>query len=144
VKYAHIYCCVGCIGELGDTRGRFAAGAQENILSKRFMAHRGPAIALVCAMHCGTAQAQDQTADEPSGGAIALEGISIFATLSPIASFDYPGQVGVVDREELETRQASTLADVFAGVPGVQVDGGARRSGQVPTIRGIREEDTSS
>lgn len=106
-------------------------------MNSKFSARGGAAISLVCAMHCGAVNAQEQAAS----GAIDLEGISIFATLSPIASFDFPGQVSVVDREALETGQASTLADVFAGVPGVQVDGGARRSGQVPTIRGIREED---
>jgi hemoglobin/transferrin/lactoferrin receptor protein len=108
----------------------------------RFIGRGVPVMALLCGIHGGAVHAQDQAAgDAAAHGAIPLEGVSIFATLSPIASFDYPGQVGVVEREELETRQASTLADIFAGVPGVLVDGGARRSGQVPTIRGIREED---
>lgn len=73
--------------------------------------------------------------------AIELDPITIFATLSPIAAFDYPGQVSVISQEDIAVRQASTLAELFAGVPGVFVDGGSRRSGQSPTIRGIREED---
>jgi hemoglobin/transferrin/lactoferrin receptor protein len=74
-------------------------------------------------------------------GYIALDPIAIFATLTPIAAFDYPGQVSVVAREEIQTRQASSIGEVFKDVPGVFVDGGARRAGQAPTIRGFREED---
>ncbi len=111
-------------------------------MSGKSIGRGAPVIALLCAMHGATAHAQDQAADEVLvSGAIALEGVSIFATLSPIAAFDYPGQVAVVERDEIETRQASSLADLFADIPGVTIDGGARRSGQVPTIRGIREED---
>lgn len=70
-----------------------------------------------------------------------LDPITVFATLSPLAAFDFPGEVSVVDREEIQTRQAHSIADVIRDVPGVFVDGGARRSGQAPTIRGFREED---
>jgi hemoglobin/transferrin/lactoferrin receptor protein len=76
--------------------------------------------------------AQDETVLDP---------ISIFATLSPISAFDYPGQVSVVQREEIQTQQANVIGDVLKNVPGVFVDGGPRSQGQVPTIRGFREED---
>jgi len=86
---------------------------------------------------------QDALAEEALAvpGATYLDPISVFATLNPIASFDYPGQVSVIEREEIETRQPSAIGDVLEDTPGVLVDGGARRSGQTPTIRGFREED---
>lgn len=81
------------------------------------------------------------SAQETEGGFTILDPISIFATLSPIAAFDYPGQVNVIEREEIERSQASSIGDVLQNTPGVLVDGGARRAGQQPTIRGFREED---
>lgn len=80
-------------------------------------------------------------AQETEGGFAILDPITIFATLSPIAAFDYPGQVAVIDREEIERSQASSIGDVLQNTPGVLVDGGSRRAGQQPTIRGFREED---
>lgn len=89
-----------------------------------------------------TAQQSAVPAEEAAApGYVALDPIAIFATLTPIAAFDYPGQVSVVAREEIQTRQASSIGEVLKDVPGVFVDGGARRSGQAPTIRGFREED---
>jgi hemoglobin/transferrin/lactoferrin receptor protein len=88
------------------------------------------------------ASAQQETgAADDTGGGTWLDPITIFATLTPFSTFDYPGQVAVVDRAEIQTRQANSIDDVFEAVPGVYVDGGARRSGQAPTIRGFREED---
>jgi hemoglobin/transferrin/lactoferrin receptor protein len=111
-------------------------------MSRKFVGRGAPVIALLCAMHGAIAHAQDQAAGEAAaGGAIALEGVSIFATLSPISTFDYPGQVAVIERDEIETKQANSLTDIIKDVPGVFVDGGARRSGQAPTIRGFRDED---
>jgi hemoglobin/transferrin/lactoferrin receptor protein len=78
---------------------------------------------------------------DDTGGGTWLDPITIFATLTPFSTFDYPGQVTVVDREEIQTRQANSIDDVLEAVPGVEVEGGARRSGQAPSIRGFREED---
>jgi hemoglobin/transferrin/lactoferrin receptor protein len=88
------------------------------------------------------ASAQDNAGGpQPLGTGVWLDPITIYATLSPTDTFEFPGQVSVVDREEIETVQANSVADVLKSVPGVHVDGGARRSGQAPTIRGFREED---
>jgi hemoglobin/transferrin/lactoferrin receptor protein len=96
----------------------------------------------IVAASVNPALAQDQTAEAavPAYGT-ALEPITVFATLSPISSFDYPGQVAVVDREHLDTLQASSLGDIFEGVPGAVVDGGPRRSGETPAIRGLSEDN---
>jgi hemoglobin/transferrin/lactoferrin receptor protein len=87
------------------------------------------------------ALAQDGPAPNSAVDGGSLDPITIFATLSPIATFDYPGQVTVVDRERIQDLQASDIADVFEGVPGAYVDGGPRRSGMSPNIRGFSEED---
>jgi hemoglobin/transferrin/lactoferrin receptor protein len=98
--------------------------------------------ATALAAAAGPASAQE-SAGEPqaSGGGVPLDPITIFATLSPLSAFDFPGEVSVVEREEIQTRQAHSFGDVIKDVPGVFLDGGARRSGQAPTIRGFREED---
>jgi hemoglobin/transferrin/lactoferrin receptor protein len=105
-------------------------------------------LALAASLTSAPAVAQSETEGEgpadaaPAAPAVTyLDPISVFATLNPIASYDYPGQVSVVEREAILTQQASDLEDVLQDVPGVLVDGGARRSGQAPTIRGFREED---
>jgi hemoglobin/transferrin/lactoferrin receptor protein len=88
------------------------------------------------------ASAQENAGDlQPLGTGVWLDPITIYATLSPTDTFEFPGQVSVVGQEEIETSQANSVADVLKSVPGVYVDGGARRSGQAPTIRGFREED---
>jgi hemoglobin/transferrin/lactoferrin receptor protein len=86
------------------------------------------------------ALAQEATA-EPESAGTALDPITVFATLSPIASFDYPGQVMVVDRERIEDLQPSSVGDILQGVPGAYVAGGPRRSGETPNIRGFQDED---
>ncbi|WP_088345106.1 MULTISPECIES: TonB-dependent hemoglobin/transferrin/lactoferrin family receptor [Rhodomicrobium] len=98
---------------------------------------------IACALPIGASRAQDNGEEQAAAasGGIALDPITVFATLSPISAFDYPGQVSVVEREEIETKQANSLTDVIKDLPGVFVDGGARRSGQAPTIRGARDED---
>jgi len=72
---------------------------------------------------------------------IALDGITIFATAAGDSNaFDFPGQVSVVDREQIDDLVATRPADIFLGVPGVTFEGGPRRSGQIPTIRGFEGE----
>jgi hemoglobin/transferrin/lactoferrin receptor protein len=98
--------------------------------------------AATIAAACAPAAAQEGAAstESPVYGTM-LEPITVFATLNPIESFDYPGQVEVVGRERLDELQASSLSDIFEGVPGAVVDGGPRRSGETPSIRGFAEED---
>ncbi len=47
----------------------------------------------------------------------------------------------MVNAERIKEIQPSSIGDVLQGVPGVTVDGGPRRSGQVPAIRGFTDED---
>lgn len=69
---------------------------------------------------------------------INLDPISVFATAGgAVTSFLFPGQVSVVERDAIDDLAASSEADIFKGVPGVVFDGGPRRTGQVPNVRGF-------
>ncbi len=72
---------------------------------------------------------------------ISLDPISVFATAGgAVTSFLYPGQVSVVEREAIDDLSATRAADVFKGVPGIVFEGGPRRSGQMPNVRGFEGE----
>ena len=79
-------------------------------------------------------------ADAASSDAMTMPPITIFATRSPLSVVDYPGQVTVIERDRIESLQPSSVFDVFEGVPGVQVEGGPRRSGQTISVRGVEGE----
>ncbi len=80
------------------------------------------------------------TADGDSGAA-SLGPISVTATRNPMAPFDYPGMVSVVDGETIRERQPSSLDDVLGSIPNVEFTGGPRRTGEVPSIRGFDGAD---
>ncbi len=87
-----------------------------------------------------------QTSDEENdpgtlGDSRLLETITVTATRNPIEAFQYPGMVTVIGRERIETLQPSTPDDVLRFVPGVEFTGGPRRTGEVPSIRGLDGED---
>ncbi len=63
--------------------------------------------------------------------------ITVIATRNPTEAFSFPGQVTVIDREVIEDFNASTLQDVFQAIPGATFDSGPRRTGDVPSVRGL-------
>ncbi|ADM10772.1 TonB-dependent haemoglobin/transferrin/lactoferrin receptor [Parvularcula bermudensis HTCC2503] len=63
--------------------------------------------------------------------------ITVYGTSNPIPAIDYPGQVSVIDRSEIDARLVSTVSDALRDVPGLQFSGGPRRTGEVPTLRGL-------
>jgi len=69
------------------------------------------------------------------------EAITVYGTSNPLPVFDYPGQVTVVDREALDMLAPSTLADALRDVPGLDFAGGPRRTGELPSIRGLSGEN---
>jgi hemoglobin/transferrin/lactoferrin receptor protein len=101
----------------------------------------------------GAAAAQDDAggaaAPEPQSAApelaeapsISLDRMSVTATRNPIESFEYPGMVTVIGREQIETRQPSSMDDILKWVPNVEFTGGPRRTGEVPSIRGFSGPD---
>ncbi|MEE4361741.1 MAG: TonB-dependent receptor [Pseudomonadales bacterium] len=70
-----------------------------------------------------------------------LEVVTVTATSNPLAAFDYPGMVSVIDSEQIRLLQPSTTDDLLKWVPNVEVTGGPRRTGMQPSIRGFTGPD---
>ncbi len=81
----------------------------------------------------GAAQESAGAADDE----LREETVTIYGTSNPLPVFDYPGQVTVVDRDALETLAPSSISDALRDVPGLDFAGGPRRTGELPTIRGL-------
>jgi hemoglobin/transferrin/lactoferrin receptor protein len=93
------------------------------------------------ALGSGTAHAQSGAPSGAGGGTLELDAISVSATRSPGPAFSYPGMVTVIEREAIDAADPSATGDLFRSTPGVFFDGGPRRSGQVPSIRGTQGEN---
>jgi hemoglobin/transferrin/lactoferrin receptor protein len=70
-----------------------------------------------------------------------LAPITVTATGNPVEAFAFPGQVSIVERDEIEAVMPSTVEETLRSMPGVDFDGGPRRTGQVPTVRGFSGPD---
>ncbi|MEK0084636.1 TonB-dependent hemoglobin/transferrin/lactoferrin family receptor [Benzoatithermus flavus] len=105
----------------------------------------GLLVAAAAAMAGAGAAAQEQAggtgATSPDGAV--LDPITVTATSNPLESFEYPGQVSVVGRRQIESLNPSKPADVLRYVPGVAFEGGPRRTGEVPSIRGFSGPDVT-
>lgn len=66
-----------------------------------------------------------------------LETVTVTATRSENDIFDLPTSAAVVTRDQLDAAQANNLS-ALRKVPGVDLGGGARPAGQIPTIRGLQ------
>lgn len=66
-----------------------------------------------------------------------LEEVTVVATRTEKQVFEVPQMVTVLDREHITARIPSTIGDIFRGVPGVSFGNGPRRTGEVPSIRGL-------
>ncbi|MEM7330121.1 MAG: TonB-dependent hemoglobin/transferrin/lactoferrin family receptor [Pseudomonadota bacterium] len=87
---------------------------------------------LLCAAP-GLALADDADNDQE----LVVDAVTVYGTSNPIAVFDYPGQVTVVDREALDSLAPSSISDALRDVPGLDFAGGPRRTGELPSIRGL-------
>jgi hemoglobin/transferrin/lactoferrin receptor protein len=67
--------------------------------------------------------------------------ITVYGTLNPIPVIEYPGQVSVITREDIDVFTPSTVADALRDVPGLEFSGGPRRTGETPAIRGRSGEN---
>lgn len=85
--------------------------------------------------------AQAQTNGPAPESPAADETVTVYATTNPIPVFDYPGQVTVITRDEIETFAPSSVSDMLRDVPGVDFAGGPRRTGEAPSIRGLSGEN---
>lgn len=66
--------------------------------------------------------------------------ISVSATKNPVEAFSVPASVSVISKDEIDDFLASSISDVFQSVPGLSFDGGPRRNGETPAIRGVAGE----
>ena len=80
------------------------------------------------------ALAQEVSNDAPE---LRAETVTVYGTSNPLPVFDYPGQVTVVDRDALESLAPSSISDALRDVPGLDFVGGPRRTGELPTLRGL-------
>ncbi len=69
-----------------------------------------------------------------------LTEITVSATKNPVEAFSVPASVSVVSKGEIDDFLASSISDVFQSVPGLTFDGGPRRNGETPAIRGVAGE----
>jgi hemoglobin/transferrin/lactoferrin receptor protein len=104
------------------------------------------AAASVAALIWATQFAAIQSAGAQEGSAAdegeeAADVITVYGTANPLPVFDYPGQVTVITREDIESLAPSAMSDLMRDVPGVEFSGGPRRTGEVPALRGLSGEN---
>lgn len=80
---------------------------------------------------------EEEPAQDTGGARSDLNSITVTATRNASTAFDYPGAVTVVERDVIDDFNPSGLAEIFQAIPGARFDGGPRRSGAVPTVRGL-------
>ncbi|MFC3052621.1 TonB-dependent hemoglobin/transferrin/lactoferrin family receptor [Kordiimonas pumila] len=66
--------------------------------------------------------------------------ITVSATKNAVPVFSVPASVSIISKEEIDDLVVSSVSDMFESVPGVFFDGGPRRTGEVPAIRGVQGE----
>jgi len=67
--------------------------------------------------------------------------ITVYGTSNPLPAFDYPGQVSVITREDVDTFAPSSISDLLRDVAGLDFAGGPRRTGETPSLRGLSGEN---
>lgn len=105
------------------------------------MGLRGGLLAAVAtaALMGGAAGAQD--AGETGDDVAPRETVTVYGTKNPVPVFDYPGQVSVVTREEIELFAPSAISDLLRATPGLEMSGGPRRTGETPSLRGTGRDN---
>jgi hemoglobin/transferrin/lactoferrin receptor protein len=69
--------------------------------------------------------------------------IVVTATKTELTNFDYPGLTSAIVFEDLEEERPSDLTDLLQDIPGLQVAGGPRRTGQTISLRGFGRESVT-
>jgi outer membrane receptor protein involved in Fe transport len=77
-----------------------------------------------------------RTASEDASTFVFKE-LAVTATKTPRDPFTTPGEGNVVPGDEIERTQAQSLEDVLRYQPGIDVQNGPRRIGELPVIRGL-------
>lgn len=116
------------------TRSKFSCFVQTKTLSSLFSLS-----ALSLAMLTATPAFAEESQEDASESEV--EHVTVYGTTQPMTVMEYPGQVSVVDAEQLELYNPSSMADLLRDVPGLVFTGGPRRTGQTPSIRGRSGEN---
>jgi hemoglobin/transferrin/lactoferrin receptor protein len=69
--------------------------------------------------------------------------IVVEATYTKLDAFVYPGMTATIDAEALDLRRPADLDDLLRSMPGLEVAGGPRRTGQTIELRGQGRENTT-
>ncbi|MBI1213400.1 MAG: TonB-dependent receptor [Alphaproteobacteria bacterium] len=80
---------------------------------------------------------QPNSADAPA----AIEKVTVVGTRNPRSAQTYPGQVDVLNQDQIEAAIPSTVSDLVKDMPNVDFGGGPRRTGESPSIRGLGGQD---
>ncbi|NEU34758.1 TonB-dependent receptor plug domain-containing protein, partial [bacterium LRH843] len=85
----------------------------------------------------------DASLTDAQPGSETSEVIVVRATRTNLSNFDYPGLTSVISLEQLEIERPSDLADTLRDVPGMEVSGGPRRTGQTLSMRGLSRQNVT-
>ena len=88
-------------------------------------------------------ETQTQTQAEKGDRVIQLQRVVVGAGVDKIA-FDTPQAVTVIDQEDIDRQQATTIRDIFRETPGLEVIGSDRVFGEAFNIRGIGATENSA
>lgn len=69
-----------------------------------------------------------------------MDAVTVYATRSPQSTFDVPMMVSQIETGAAGNALAGDVSDLLEFTPGVEVDNGPRRNGQVVSIRGFDDE----
>ncbi len=100
------------------------------------------AVAAIVGLSAGPAAAQEATVQE-QGGLFTLLGRIILGAGVEKVAINTPQAVTVLNQEDIDRAQASTPAQLFSTIPGVQPVGSERAAGLSFNIRGIGTATTS-
>ncbi len=110
----------------------------------------GAAIGLIASAASAQAQQaqttqddQEQAQTERKERVTTLQRVVVGTGVSKLA-IDTPQAVTVIDQEDIDQRQATTVGDIFRETPGVEIVGSDRVFGEAFNIRGIGQTENSA
>ena len=112
------------------------------------MSRPRPALAAVTAILSGSASALALSAaasaeTDAAPNTEASDVIVVTATRTNLANLDYPGLTSAITLDSLEEDRPGDLAELLADIPGLEVAGGPRRTGQTLNLRGFGRESVT-
>ncbi|MUM76736.1 TonB-dependent receptor [Pseudodesulfovibrio sp. F-1] len=111
------------------------------------LAHRAVAFALVALLTlpgvaAGKNPEKKAAQQEKGKTGIILDTVVVSATRTEVSAFEAPASVSVVGEEEINREQPTTIRDLLENIPNVDFSSGTSTYFQVPSIRGLEDEQT--